>query len=405
MTIEKLKILIVDDDPNFKLFLCRTLKEWGHDVITADDGLEALSILKKEPIRLVISDWMMPEMDGVQLCKNIRRWKNEDYIYFIMVTTKSAQQDLLAGRGAGADDFLSKSFDTDELKVCLRTGVRILNLQSALKEKNESLNIAYENVNNSYKIIEEDLSAASKMQERLLPCSGKIGGIDFQWMFKPAGFVAGDTFNYFPLDDENIAFYMIDVSGHGVPSALLSVTLQQILKPVSEGGRSLLFQPTQNNKEALFNPAEVMHNLNQRFQMKGEDQQYFTMVYGVVNQKEKRLKFSLAGHPLPIIQSSAGMKTVGKGATPIGWIPDAEYEEFEVLINQGDRVFIYSDGVTDCLLAGNENLAPKPLNTIIEKSKRQPLTKLITNLKKRSSDLEKCGKIEDDISFLAFEVS
>ncbi|MZH01939.1 MAG: response regulator [Nitrospinae bacterium] len=296
MKEEKLKILVVDDDPNYKLFLLRTLEEWGHEVITAEDGLEALDIMKKEPIRLIISDWMMPEMDGVQLCKNIRSWKDKDYIYFIMVTTKSAQPDLITGREAGADDFLSKSFDTDELKVCLRTGIRIINLQNELKEKSEKLNIAYEKINRSYKIIEDDLKAASIMQNHLLPPAGIIENINFQWIFKPAGFVAGDTFNYFPIDEENIAFYMIDVSGHGVPSALLSVTLQQLLSPSSErvtnGGY---------NNEALLEPVEVLKNLNQRFQMNGENQQYFTMVYGVVNQKEEFLKFSLAGHPFPLM--------------------------------------------------------------------------------------------------------
>jgi sigma-B regulation protein RsbU (phosphoserine phosphatase) len=395
---EKLKILVVDDDPNFKLFLLKTLEEWGHEVITADDGLEALDIMKKKPIRLIISDWMMPEMDGVQLCKNIRSWKDGDYIYFIMVTTKSAQPDLITGREAGADDFLSKSFDTDELKVCLRTGIRILNLQNELKEKNENLSIAYKNVNESYKIIEEDLRAASRIQKLLLPPPGKIRKTNFQWFFKPAGFVAGDTFNYFPVDEENIAFYMIDVSGHGVPSALLSVTLQQLLSPSSEQGTDAKYK-----RETLLNPVEVMNGLNQRFRMKGEDHQYFTMVYGVVNQKEETLKFSLAGHPLPIVQNLSGVNAVGGFSTPIGWIPDGEYQEYKVALKSGSRVFIHSDGITDCLLSQNEKIGS--LEFILEDYRKRPLENLIEFFKIKSANLEKCGTIEDDISLLALEIN
>ena len=398
MKDEKIKILIVDDDPNFKLFLLRTLEEWGHEVITAEDGLDALAILNRESIRLVISDWMMPEMDGVQLCKNIRSWKDRDYIYFIMVTTKSAQPDLITGREAGADDFLSKSFDTDELKVCLRTGIRIINLQNELKEKSEKLNIAYEKINRSYKIIEDDLKAASIMQNHLLPPAGIIKSINFQWLFKPAGFVAGDIFNYFPIDEENIAFYMIDVSGHGVPSALLSVTLQQLLSPSSErvtnGGYS---------NQTLLEPVEILKSLNQRFQMKGDSQQYFTMVYGVLNQKEETLKFSLAGHPFPIVQNHNGLNTVGSCSSPIGWMPDGEYQEYKIALKSGNRVFIYSDGITDCLFSQNETIAP--LEFILENYGKRPLENLMGFLEKKSTDLEKCGTIKDDISFLALELN
>lgn len=390
-----LKILIVDDDPNYRLFLFNTLKEWGHDVTTASDGLEALNLIKKEHIQLVISDWMMPEMDGIKLCKEIRNWEKDIYTYFILLTAKSDKPDFIEGMRAGTDDYLTKSFEVDELEVCLRAGIRILNIQNAQKDKYEILETANEGLKGDYNVIKDDLSAAAILQKNLLPKPGLINNVNFQWMFKPASFLAGDIFNYFQLDEENMAFYLIDVSGHGVPAALLSVSLQQIISPLAEQNG-----PSALNKEKFLNPAEVLHDLNHRFQMKIDDQQFFTMIYGVVNPKSKTLKFSIAGHPLPFVQNSHDLLSIGKGATPIGWVPKPDYEEYEIPFNQGDRIFIYSDGVTDCLF--NSKLS---LESLIKNSREWSLKKLMGVLRKKSNEVEGSGKISDDISFLALEIN
>ena len=128
-----MKLLIADDDPISRHLLERLLVQWSYDVVVAGDGDEAWWVLQKEDApRLAILDWMMPGMDGVEVCREVRRQIPEPYTYVLLLTAKTQKQDLIEGLQAGADDYLTKPFDPDELRVRLRAGRRILELQEHL---------------------------------------------------------------------------------------------------------------------------------------------------------------------------------------------------------------------------------------------------------------------------------
>src|SRR5690242_6937440 len=103
-----MRILIVDDDPMALEMLRHALAHGGHDVLTASDGKEALEVVRRSGCRLVISDWEMPEMSGVELCRAVRRGGDEGYVYFILLTARNGSQDTVEGLSAGADDFMPK---------------------------------------------------------------------------------------------------------------------------------------------------------------------------------------------------------------------------------------------------------------------------------------------------------
>jgi putative two-component system response regulator len=124
------KILIADDDPAGLLMLGDVLREMGYDVVEAHDGREAYELTCSSDVRLVISDWQMPEMSGVQLCERIRQRPLSSYVYFILLTSLDRAEYLVEGLQAGADDFLSKPFNPDELRVRLRTAERLVSLES-----------------------------------------------------------------------------------------------------------------------------------------------------------------------------------------------------------------------------------------------------------------------------------
>lgn len=134
-----MKILVVEDDLISRKLLEKTVRGWGHEVIGAENGLMAWEIFQKEEIKFIIADWMMPEMDGVTLCKNIRALNKSGYIYFILLTGKDKKEDIVEGLEAGADDYVAKPFDVAELKVRVRAGERILNLEKELTQKNDEL--------------------------------------------------------------------------------------------------------------------------------------------------------------------------------------------------------------------------------------------------------------------------
>ena len=127
-----MKILIAEDELISRKLLARTLSQWGHDVSVACDGQEAWEIFQSEGMYFVISDWMMPRMDGIELCKQIRRQCEDRLVYIILLTAKNSKEDIVLGMEAGADDFISKPFDPNELLARVRAGERVLKLEARL---------------------------------------------------------------------------------------------------------------------------------------------------------------------------------------------------------------------------------------------------------------------------------
>lgn len=136
------RVLIVDDDPLQRRLLQASLVRYGYEVIEAVDGATAWELLKRDPVSLVITDWMMPTMNGLELIHNIREAKNfPGYVYIILVTAKDSKEDVVTGLDAGADDYLTKPFDPEEMRARVRIGERILTLEAQLRESLDQLHI------------------------------------------------------------------------------------------------------------------------------------------------------------------------------------------------------------------------------------------------------------------------
>jgi two-component system, NtrC family, sensor kinase len=133
------KILVADDEAVSRRLLQSYLQKWGHEVVVAGDGAEAWRVFEQGEFPIVITDWLMPEMDGLDLIRRIRGHSERGYVYTILLSAKSKKEDLVEGMEAGADDFLTKPFDRDELRVRLREGERIINLERTLAEQNRTL--------------------------------------------------------------------------------------------------------------------------------------------------------------------------------------------------------------------------------------------------------------------------
>ena len=180
-----MRILIADDDLDIRLLLIKMLEKWGHEVIPAVDGIQAWNILQENVIHFVITDWVMPGMDGLKLCQKIRRFSFDHYIYIIMLTSRDTNTELVKGMDAGADDFIVKPFRRDELNVRIKAGERVISLETDLSNRNKQLDKAYS-------VMKNDLEAAGKVQASLLPKSAvNILNIRFDWMFCPLPLLPG----------------------------------------------------------------------------------------------------------------------------------------------------------------------------------------------------------------------
>ena len=337
---------MVDDSHSLQLLLKAKLRIWGHTVTLASNGLEGWNLLREATYDLIICDWDMPEMDGLELCRLIRSTAFAQYLYVILCTGKDQKADMIVGMSAGADDFITKPVDFAELSVRLTAAERVLRLQKELADQNQNLRELNSRLTEAYDRIEHDLQSAAATQVRLLPKKEDIDKrVKLDWLFLPSRFLAGDMLNYFMADNRHLIFYHLDVSGHGIPAALLSVTLNKILLPVP--GSPVLRPDAQGDKLELAAPAEVVSELNARFQ--GEDDTYFTMAYGILDLETRELRFCQAGHPGPVIlRPNDSPIVVGQGGFPVGMVPGMTYEEQSVQLGSGDCLLLYSDGLSEC---------------------------------------------------------
>jgi sigma-B regulation protein RsbU (phosphoserine phosphatase) len=395
-----MKVLIAEDDRVSRRMLHRQLEKWDHEVVAAADGSEAWEKFQGGEFSIVVSDWMMPEMDGPELVRRVRKAAEGRYVFIILLTAKSQKEDIVAGMEAGADDFLSKPFDRGELRVRLRAGERIIELERSLAQRNQLLHEANQRM-------KRDLDAAAQLQQSLLPTAPPdVPGMRFAWDFRPCDELAGDFLNVFRLGPKYVGMYVADVSGHGVAASLLSVTISRVLTP-HPSMSSLLVKPGEGGiEDRVVPPIEVATELNKRFPMEESGEKYFTIAYGVLNTETREFRYVSAGHP-PIALLSPGEEPrflEGTGFA-VGWFPEVEYEEHAVQLAPGDRLWIYSDGVPEAMNPEHDQYGEQRLARAIDQSRSQPLNSSVAGLL-REIELW-CGSAgpNDDVSILALETA
>jgi len=379
------QILIIDDDPTVRLTLQRFLKSQGYDVVLAKDGEEGLAKAKQIHPSLIICDWMMPIIDGLEVCRQIKGSPDLANIYLILLTARDQEGDLVRGLEMGADDFLSKPPKINELRARVRAGLRLYQ--------------AVEEIQRQKQLIEQELMQASHYVRSLLP-EPIEGDISIQSSFLPSTQLGGDSFDYFWLDDENLALYLLDVSGHGVGSALLSVSVLNIMR-----SRSLSRRGTSQESTNFFSPSEVLNDLNNTFQMAVHNEMYFTIWYGVYNKCTHRLTYSSGGHPPAVLISNEEIpkiKLLTTSGLPIGMMPDIRYSEQRCEIDTASRLYLFSDGVyeisqEDDSIWGLNSLIDAFIHTPSDRSSR--IEHILSCVKSASNN----RPFEDDLSLLEVE--
>lgn len=293
-----MNILVVDDARDMQLILRRILTLMGHQVMLADHGQQAWNLIQQHNFQVVICDWVMPVMDGPTLCRTIRDADLPHYVYIILLTGMSGKQNLILGMDAGADDFATKPIVREELEVRIRAAQRVLNLEHTLEEKHRNLESVNQSLSAAQALIQSDLKRAATLQTGVLPVQKMFGRLCVDWFFQPAQYIGGDTFNYFPINDELLFFYSIDVSGHGISSALLSMCLQTLLS--STGELYCVDELTRTNAARF--PSRLAERLNYHLNHTLDTgDHYLTLIMGVVDTVDERLYFVQAGHPQPFL--------------------------------------------------------------------------------------------------------
>jgi len=388
-----MNILVVDDARDMRLIAQHLLRKLGYQADTAEDGQEAWEKLQKKDYQVVISDWVMPKVDGLSLCKKIRAANFPHYIYIILLTGMSGKQNLISGIDAGADDFATKPVELEELNVRLRSAKRVLELESSLAQKNKSLQDAHA-------LIENDLKHASQTQLSVLPEPLTRQKCTTAWLFKPAVFVGGDTFNYYFVAPDLLIFFTIDISGHGVSSAMISMSLQFAIfqTPSLYGG-----EITEERLQEI--PRIFAENLN-KMMLNDKSEHYLTMIFGIADFKNHKIHYVQAGHPYPFIYRKAenNLEMLSVNGFPVGLFELSHYETQTISFQQGDKFIVYSDGISENQSAINqEALEAENLREHFKEICHLSTDNMMKHITQHWLTTEQINHLPDDISILAFE--
>jgi sigma-B regulation protein RsbU (phosphoserine phosphatase) len=311
------QILVIDDDLVMQMILKSTLKAQKYEVIVAKNGKEGILLAKQYQPALVICDWMMPDIDGLEVCRQIKLDQSLSSTIFILLTSKGAVEDKVEALDNGADDFLSKPIDKTELIASVRAGLRIYQLNKDLQVQKQ--------------LLEAELTEASDYIRSLLPTSLE-GTVKITSEFIPSRQLGGDCYDFYWLDPDHLAIYLIDTSGHGVGSALLSISILNLLRSQSFG------------KEKFYEPSAIMTELNRAFQMSQHNGRYFTMWYGVYKRSQRKLTYANAGHPQGLLiardPENPQIQELPSLDMPVGFFPDVEYTSSEISVPLDSRLYI-----------------------------------------------------------------
>lgn len=371
-------IVIIDDDPAIQMLLKRTLASRGYEVTVASNGAEGLEQVQALHPAMVICDWVMPKMNGLDVCRHVKSLPELATTFFILLTSKGSVEDRVEGLDAGADDFLCKPIEMFELEARIRSGLRLYQLNNDLQRQKQ--------------LLETELAEAADYVCSLLPEPSPSPPLVVDMRFIPSSQLGGDSFDYYWLDDQYAVMYLLDVSGHGLRAALPSVSVLNLL-------RSQALKQVNYRK-----PGEVLAGLNEIFQMTARNDKYFTIWYGVYHQKTRQLTYASAGHPPALLLSpqrdgtlhTQPLKTPG---FPVGMFPNVDYEEAVCSVVPNSSLYLFSDGIYELPQPDGELWGLDRFTHQLQAYRLTPnrnLDQIINQMKTVNQDLA----FDDDLSLL-----
>ena len=331
LTEHGITVLLIDDQAIIAEAVRRMLHE-APDIRFhyCQDPAKAIQMALDVHPTVILLDLIMPEIDGLTLAKFFRANKKTREIPLIVLSSKEKAVTKAEAFAAGSNDYLVKLPDKIELIARIRyhSNAYIMRLQ-----RNE----AYEALVISQKALTNELNQAAEYVRSLLPQQLK-GDIRTDWEFLPSTSLGGDSFGYHWIDDHHFAIYLLDVCGHGVGAALLSISALNTLR--SESLNYVDFR----------DPSQVLEGLNEVYQMEAHHEMFFTIWYGVYNSERRDLVFASGGHPPAIARTGSSARTaetvaLNLGGLIIGGLPGQKYQKSTFVLEPYAKLYIYSDGI------------------------------------------------------------
>ncbi|MFL6304658.1 MAG: PP2C family protein-serine/threonine phosphatase [Candidatus Sulfotelmatobacter sp.] len=380
MTSEQKLILVVDDTPLNISVITGALKD-TYKTKVATSGAKALAIAAaNEKPELILLDVMMPEMDGYEVCRRLKADPTTSEIPVIFLTAQTDAEDETRGFQVGAVDYVHKPFSPAVMKARVHTHL-------ALRETREKLA-------QQLLAIQKELETARLIQESILPQRvPQIEGLDIAARYVPMASVAGDFYDFIVVDNKHLGILIADVSGHGMPAALIASMLKIALAAESAHAED---------------PARVLQGLNQALCGKFQHH-YVTAAYVFLDMEKRTLSYAGAGHP-PLLMwgaASPGVRDVTENGLFLGMFDFATYSSVNVPLAPGDRGLLYTDGISETNNPEGTEFGSERFPQFLEAQKNGSANQLADRLLEELARWSARGEgedLDDDITLVTIRV-
>jgi phosphoserine phosphatase RsbU/P len=373
-------IMVVDDDPSLSDPLIQQLKRDGYECIEFSDGKSALDYLENNPCMIVLLDVLMPGMSGREVLERIKSSKTYSDTPVIMTAQRHELDHIAGSIHEGAEDFLAKPYNATIVRARVASSIQ----RRQLRELEQR---TFQALVKSQKQLAGELAEAAEYVTSLLP--GKLTSpVATDWRYIPSSQLGGDSFGYHWIDEDHLAFYLLDVCGHGVGAALLSVSVLNFLRSGA--------LPDRDARD----PALVLGKLNSTFPMEGHNDMYFSVWYGVYNSRSRDLDYCSGGHPPALLCTPENqVMTLSSGGTVIGALSYSQYRTGRVTIPSGSQLYLFSDGAYEIGRPGAEMMTHHEFAKLVGGIQGPERLEAILNaIRKQHGN----GEFEDDFSLMEF---
>lgn len=387
-----MQVLIADDEATSLVIIQGLLKKEDCEAIAVDNGEDALKVLRsKDAPKLAILDWMMPNMDGIDVCKKIHELKLDKPPYIIMLTSKDGKADMAEALDSGADDYMIKPCDPIEFRARLHVGLRSIELREKIENQNRDLQKLIEEKQFLLSELEEDLGVAGSVQRQLFPREmPEDTDLDIAALSIPCNSLGGDMCDVRKLSDGRTIILMYDVAGHGVSSALIAAfakaSFAKIVNQVND-------------------PSEILALLNDEILQVTPSALFLTAFLMIYDKENCTITYSGAGH-IPQLHYNTKTKEVeilkSKGV-PIGMMPNQKYFNSSLDLEKGDSIVLFTDGFTETFNGAQEMFGKQRMEECVHEFRTENCNIMIHKIIETLNEFRGHNVNEDDICILAIK--
>ncbi|MBF0406932.1 MAG: response regulator [Candidatus Riflebacteria bacterium] len=375
-------ILIVDDQEINRDILFRRLSKRGFNALAAADANHAIEFVNTQKIDLIILDVMMPGIDGIELLQILRKEYSPGKLPIIMATAKDESDDIVQALSLGANDYVTKPIDFEILIARVMTQLNLKDATEELERRDAETR--------------KELEIAQNVQRSLLPDRiPHISGFEIGINFTPCYSIGGDFYDFYEYSNsEFLGLFFADISGHGVAGALLMSMLKALAS---------------DSFQVLGNSAEKVLLLNDRLLNGFPDGKFVSAIYGMLDSNNKEFCYINAAPESIALFSKTGelIKTV-EGGQPLGFFHSKQiksdcYIERKVCLNDGETLFLFTDGVTELMNEKNEMLEFSGFERFVKEELNNPVQIMVDNIYRKAIAFSGRSSAKDDIMIFAIK--